>query len=178
MTKERKPKARFKITLRCDRACSYCINQCEEYRKRWKTISSPENVKWGNYRSVIISGGEPTLYFSVVSLVRKVRVIAGDQTLIYFQTNGVGLTKTMVKSFDDNIDGIGLSIHDLDEFRHMVTRWRDISKIKPIRLYVERSMYFENKEEIEGMIRGCDFHFRVWQDGESDPDEEIFLLKE
>lgn len=170
------PKARLKITLACDRNCPYCINKCKEYRQRWQEITGLDQVKWNRYRSVIISGGEPTTDMRLRDITRCLR-LTSPGTMIYLQTNGWNLTKALVKELDDSIDGIGLSIHDKDEFRHMAPRWIDISTVKPVKLYIGKKFYDDNLFDIAKLTCGGNFTVRVWKEGESDPAEEIFLLK-
>ena len=168
-------KARIKITLRCDKSCPYCINKDAEYRKKWKEIDRPDEVQWSQYRSIIISGGEPTLYWD------RLRTVAyGLRSIttcpIYLQTNGAHLTKNLIRRIDDHIDGIGYSVHSPEEFLHMKTRLKDINLIKPVRLYINKDMHFESH-----ILRNDPdlkyFAIRLWTEGEFDKDEHIFLLK-
>ena len=171
-----KPKARVKITLKCNKSCEYCINKCPEYRDRWHVITTITAVRWEKYRSIILSGGEPTLYTGLRDVARSLRIFTDGLVPIYLQTNGAKLTKKLVKDMDDDIDGIGLSIHDIGEFRHMLPRWLDILGVKPIRLYVEDS-YFNNHSSFLIDVERMGFSFRKWHAGESDPTEEIYLLR-
>ena len=170
-----KAKARLKITLACNRDCPYCINKCAEYRERWQDVSM-DDVKWGTFRSVVISGGEPTMDIRLRSIARHIRIYTDGRMLVYLQTNGYKLTKNLVRDMDDDIDGIGLSVHNFDEFLHMRARWEDILRIKPVRLYVEEIMFADRKPAFMEMV-GKGFGIRVWKAGESDPDEVVFLLK-
>jgi len=166
-----------KITLACDRACPYCINKCRDYRLRWNRIISVEGSNWKAFRTIIISGGEPTTDMRLRDIARGLRIFTDGLVPIYLQTNGWGLTKALVKDLDESIDGIGLSIHDLDEFRHMLPRWEDIARIKPVRLYVQDTMYDKALAIADPHAKEQWFKWRVWTDGEFDPDEQIFLLK-
>lgn len=173
-TIDSKPKARIKITLACDRACEYCINKCPEYRDRWVKISDTSQVKWSDFRTIIISGGEPTTDMRLRRIARDLRIFSNGTVPIYLQTNGWMLTKSLVKEMDDDIDGIGVSIHSIREFSHMIVRLADISRIKPIRLYVQDSKYHEAMDAVQQY--GHRFSWRVWMDGEFDRTEKIFLL--
>jgi len=170
-------KARLKVTLACNKKCPYCINKSKEYRSKWNTITTISEVDWTNYRSIIISGGEPTMHCGlkcVLQLVRK-----ATRSPIYLQTNGVDLTKELVSSIDTCIDGIGLSIHDIVEFKHFYTRYLDILRIKPIKLYIEDKLYYdanEDRAEFDHFVHK-DFTWRVWKAGEFDSQEDIFLYK-
>lgn len=170
-----KPKARLKITLKCTRSCPYCINGCGEYRARWKKVGDIMEVEWVDYRSIVISGGEPTMDIRLRDIARGLRIFTDGCVPIYLQTNGARLFKNLVKDMDGDIDGIGLSVHDWGEFDRMLTRWRDILRVKPVRLYVEGGMYDRHQLELDELEKGG-FGLRVWRDGESDPDEHIFLL--
>jgi len=167
-------KARLKITLACNKKCTYCINKSEEYNIKWKRISSLNQVNWDKYRSIIISGGEPTIFKDLIPILDSLRSVT--KSPIYLQTNGFGLTKKLVRAVDDYIDGIGLSIHDIGEFKHYYTRYLDILKIKPIRLYVEKEMFDHNQPAIGYAALHKDFSFRVWSEGEFDSEEDIYLL--
>lgn len=168
-----KPKARVKITLACNKNCKYCINKNKDYRDKWQEIKSVYEITWSNYRSVVVSGGEPTMSMDLINILRGIRI--STKAPIYLQTNGTLLTKQLVKEIDNLIDGIGLSIHELHEFDHLYNRFLDILKIKPIRLYIEEEKFDEfliAKWEKDG------FKIREWFDGEFDGNEKIFILKE
>jgi hypothetical protein len=175
------PKARIKLTLACDKACPYCINHDKAYRKRWKTLRDvgETSVQWYHYRTIIISGGEPTLDLRLRSVCRGLRIFAGDGPMIYLQTNGSGLTKQLVTDpdVDYSIDGIGLSIHDVEEFRHKLPRWLDIVKVKPIRLYLMHQDYPKVGEVLDNArIPREMFQWRVWEEGCLDHSEDVFLM--
>ena len=178
-----KPKARIKVTLSCNKRCPYCINKDEQYRKKWIPIKDIYSVNWSDFRSVVISGGEPTLYKryhdqseGLISIVRLLRKYILPDTTIYLQTNGYLLTKSLVKSIDDFIDGIGLSIHDLEEFDHLYPRFQDILRIKPIRLYVNENMVSEDSDMVKKWKQDG-FGIRIWREGEFDESERIFVLE-
>ena len=172
-------KYRVKVTQRCDRNCDYCINKSEEYRKKWIAVQSIYEINFDFARSIIISGGEPTvLKHKLVAICKAIRESNQDAPM-YLQTNGACLTKELVKELDNYIDGIGLSIHSWEEFEHKFTRYIDILRIKPIRLYVSRDKYGEilgspNYEQ----IMDFPFTWRIWDENEFDKDEKIFVLKE
>ena len=169
-----KPKARIKITLDCDRQCKYCINHSAAYRSKWQEIESVFDTDWSGYRTIIISGGEPTTDMRLKYIVKSLRDVTDGLIPIYLQTNGWGLTKELVREIDGDIDGIGLSIHDVAEFGHMLTRWSDIVRIKPIRLYVQDVLH-QSAMTVSGSMEPM-FTWRVWKDGDFDSNEEIFLL--
>lgn len=174
--KDPRPKCRLKITLACDRACEYCINKDKAYRGRWQKIDNVEKIPWKNYRTFIISGGEPTLDVGLESTLRTIRIYTDGLVPVYLQTNGRRLTKALVRRLDENIDGIGLSIHDLDEFRHMLTRWGDIATIKPIRLYVQDTISAAAGSFVHGAGLSDRFSWNVWHAGCADHTEDIYLL--
>ena len=91
-----KKKCRIKITLKCNKRCGYCINKNKAYRRKWKKARSWSDIPYGDYRSIVISGGEPTLVAQdVVSLASCIR--AHTDAPIYLQTNGKNLTKRLVR---------------------------------------------------------------------------------
>ena len=171
-----KPKARIKITLNCNKSCPYCINNNEQYRKKWTSIKNIYSVNWHDFRSIIVSGGEPTLYSDLTCFVSLLRKLTLPDTTIYLQTNGYFLTKDLVKSIDDSIDGIGLSIHDLEEFNHLYSRFQDILRIKPIRLYINEKMVREDSDLVKKW-RQNGFGIRIWREDEFDELEHIFILE-
>jgi len=173
-----KPKARLKITLRCNKNCSYCINNVPEYKKRWVEIVSVDQVDWNNYRTIIVSGGEPLLHDNLVEILKKLRHITHVSIPIYLQTNGTLLTKELVKSIDDYIDGIGYSVHNPNEFMHLKSRVTDIARIKPIRLYVNNITYMSDSSGFSNLdFPRFYFDLKLWNEGESDETEHIYLLK-
>lgn len=168
-----KPKARLKITLDCNKACSFCINNNQQYRDSWTRIDSIFRVDWTQFRSIVISGGEPTIVeiSHLLSIVRGLRA-SSEGACIYLQTNGLGLTKDLVRRLDDYIDGVGYSVHSIEEFKHMLTRLRDILKIKPIKLYVQLELFQKHTHTFpqEG------FTYKLWELDEFDSNEQIFVL--
>jgi len=112
----------------------------------------------------------------LISIVRLLRKYILPDTTIYLQTNGYLLTKSLVKSIDDFIDGIGLSIHDLEEFDHLYPRFQDILRIKPIRLYVNENMVSEDSDMVKKWKQDG-FGIRIWREGEFDESERIFVLE-
>lgn len=169
-----KPKARLKVTLDCNKTCSFCINNNQEYRDSWKRIEHLGKVDWKKFRSIIISGGEPTILgiTSLQQYLRYLRLSAGAEPCIYLQTNGLYLTKQLVHELDLYIDGVGYSVHSFAEFEHKLTRLRDINRIKPVRLYVNSEFYHKNRGSFP-----VDFTYKLWTKDEFDPEEEIFVLK-
>lgn len=174
-----KSRARLKLTLACDKACKYCINKDQDYQNRWVQIEDIQEVKWSDFRTIIISGGEPTMDLRLRSVCRGLRIFAGEKPMIYLQTNGSGLTKQLIMDpdVDHSIDGIGLSVHNLAEFQHMLPRWLDIVKVKPIRLYFEEGTMEDDVHEVLG-FSGAEylFQYRPWKAGCLDHSEQVFLL--
>jgi molybdenum cofactor biosynthesis enzyme MoaA len=167
-----KPKARLKVTLECNKKCSYCINKNKDYRDKWTKIDSVYDVKWQKYRSIVISGGEPLMNNSLCNILCVLRTLTPIP--IYLQTNGILLRKSFIKTLDDCIDGIGISVHNLKQFQHLYTRFKDILTVKPIKLYVEKDTVeygYTSRWIHDG------FTVREWTDGEFDKTEEIFVLK-
>lgn len=167
--------------MACNRNCPYCINKSKEYSDKWIKVKAISDIPLRDYRTVIISGGEPTRSNLLYSHLCNIKAGVDNNTPIYLQTNGYRLTKSLVKSLDNMIDGIGLSIHDVEEFGHLYTRYKDIARIKPIRLYVEDKIIW-NKEStsalfLSNLLVKDIFSFKVWKDGEFDPTEHIYVLE-
>ena len=171
----KKPKCRIKVTLKCNRNCGYCINKNEEYQRKLLPCTGLQSIDFSLYRTVIISGGEPTyLGPGILGLYAKtIRENTPLNVPIYLQTNGFALHKKLVKQIDDYIDGIGLSIHDFKEFDILRTRYKDILRIKPIRLYIQEGRI--DPIIVRGLPKDG-FTTRIWRDGEFDKTEEIYVL--
>lgn len=170
-------KARIKLTLKCNRACPYCINKCPDYREKWVKIENVNNLQWETFSSIVVSGGEPLLKPDLYFWLKGIRIRAVAPLIpIYLQTNGDLLSKEIVKEIDNFIDGIGISVHDLQHFKHLQTRFEDIARIKPIQLYVQDTMYATNKDFFTSLYGK--FSVRVWKEGEFDKNEVIYVLKE
>ena len=171
-------KARLKITLDCNRNCPYCINKVEPYKDKWMSIKNLNEVNWSHFSSVIVSGGEPLLVpeEDLIRILQHLRLITcAHISPIYLQTNGDFLTKSLVKQIDNDIDGIGISIHNLNQFKHLRTRFEDISQIKPIQLYVQDIMFNESIDFFTTLYKK--FSIRVWTEGQYDKNEIIYILK-
>lgn len=174
-----KPKCRIKITLACNRNCPYCINKSKEYSDKWIRVKSISEIPLKDYRTVIVSGGEPTISNMLYYYLCNIKAGAENNTPIYLQTNGYGLTKALIKQLDDLIDGIGLSVHDVVEFRRLYIRYEDIAKIKPIRLYIEDKMLedVKNNAYFSEVFQRHIFSIKIWKDGQFDPTEHIYVLE-
>ena len=172
-----KPKCRLKITNKCNLNCRYCINKSKEYVSKWIFINSIDEIDFSRFRSIIISGGEPTMLSEnfLLYTLECIRKKAALETPIYLQTNGILLTKDFVKKADMLIDGIGLSIHDFDMFLHLLPRYLDINRIKPIRLYIQTLIKNNNFVYVNGLDEK--FNIRWWNDGEFDSSENIFAFR-
>jgi pyruvate-formate lyase-activating enzyme len=176
-----KPKCRIKITLACNRDCTYCINRSRDYSDKWIKVKAISDIPLKDYRTVIVSGGEPTMSTMLYYHLCNIKAGVENNTPIYLQTNGYGLTKALVKDLDNLIDGIGLSVHDFGEFRHLYTRYEDINKIKQIRIYVENKAIFDEKSMdalfLKSLLEKGVFRFRIWTAGEFDSSEHIYVLE-
>ena len=74
-------KARLKVTLKCNKTCEYCINKSQEYRSKWTKISMVNEVMWKQYRSVVISGGEPLM--QKTALYELLKLLDGYDICLY-----------------------------------------------------------------------------------------------
>lgn len=79
-----KKTARVIITLKCERACSYCCNKYEKIIKQCVHINNLKPLR--GYKEVIITGGEPMLNPSrTLSIIRRIKRM-NPKALIYLYT--------------------------------------------------------------------------------------------
>lgn len=104
----------IKINTECNCACSFCVDRYgrnEEYTDVDKIANAA--IKLSDYKTIIITGGEPFIIFDkVVELATKLRK---HKDRIVLNTNGSLLSKEKVNQLNGIIDELQISIHHYDE---------------------------------------------------------------
>jgi MoaA/NifB/PqqE/SkfB family radical SAM enzyme len=107
----------IKINNACNRNCHFCVDRGGRNGKVTDVNKIATNaLKYDEYKTVIITGGEPFLDFnSVCDLAEKLR---NYKDRIVLNTNGTLLSKEKVNALNGLIDELQVSIHHYDENRH------------------------------------------------------------
>lgn len=96
---------------KCDGACAWCVEKDgfkPEARVGYSTLA--KLIREDRAESVILLGGEPTLYPDLKPLLRETR----DDKAMYLTTNGTRFNAEFVAGTLDGLAGINVSIHDSD----------------------------------------------------------------
>lgn len=99
--------ARVIITKKCNRTCHYCCNEKDGTFDDSINLNSIAGL--AGYSSVVISGGEPMLYWERVIAFAKAIREAYPHTMIYLQS------ATCTKYTDEvlqHVDGITYTVHE------------------------------------------------------------------
>jgi hypothetical protein len=108
-------KLRLLVTTKCPNKCPMCCNNS------WDFSSLPVVDRW-NYEEIMITGGEPQLFYDrVIELAKAVRVIGGLSTSVpkvYVYTSIAAWD--MVRNILCYIDGIVLTPHSQIEIERFV----------------------------------------------------------
>lgn len=107
----------IKICSACNMSCSFCVDRggrdCEKIDV--DKIAS-EAISKKDYKTVIITGGEPFLFVeSVISLCNKIRP---HKKRIVLNTNGSLLSAYIVEKLNGLIDELQVSVHHYEEKRN------------------------------------------------------------
>jgi MoaA/NifB/PqqE/SkfB family radical SAM enzyme len=97
--------ARIIITEKCNFSCSYCCNNLPEVRERFTPITYLDEMPWGNYEKVCISGGEPLLNMQRLAAV----LVRAFPRPVYLYTNGYYLTPALRDTLLSPPLGMGLA---------------------------------------------------------------------
>jgi sulfatase maturation enzyme AslB (radical SAM superfamily) len=186
---KRNPKCRIKICQRCQLNCEYCINRDDDYRETWTAVDTVGNIPLPTFRAIIVSGGEPLMHPALFSVVGDIRLRLDQQHAthvpIYLQTNGLLLTRDLArKLMCAGVDALGVSIHGVEGFGLLTRMQAIVQHVMPIRLYFSSEKLDEFQHVMgdampgAGDLQAMGFSVRVWQRGQSDPDERIYCLPE
>lgn len=107
----------IKINNVCNRCCSFCVDRGGrqgEYINVKK--NAQEAINKADYKTVIITGGEPFLNFNEV--VELATLLRKHKDRIVLNTNGSLLSEEKVLKLNGLIDELQVSIHHYDEKRN------------------------------------------------------------
>lgn len=106
----------IKICNHCNMACSFCVDRGgrDGGNINLEKIAK-EAIERTEYKTVIITGGEPFLVFD--SVIELCKLLRPHKTRIVLNTNGSLLTPEKVHSLNGLIDELQVSIHHYDESR-------------------------------------------------------------
>lgn len=107
----------IKINNVCNRCCSFCVDRGGRQGDFIDIANiAKEAIAKTDYKTVIITGGEPFLNFDeVIELAKKLRK---HKDRIVLNTNGSLLTEEKVLKLNGLIDELQVSIHHYDEARN------------------------------------------------------------
>ena len=107
----------IKINNVCNRCCSFCVDRGGRQGEyiNVKKIAQ-EAINKADYKTVIITGGEPFLNFNEV--VELATLLRKHKDRIVLNTNGSLLSEEKVLKLNGLIDELQVSIHHYDEKRN------------------------------------------------------------
>ncbi len=107
----------IKINNVCNRCCSFCVDRGGRQGEyiNVKKIAQ-EDINKADYKTVIITGGEPFLNFNEV--VELATLLRKHKDRIVLNTNGSLLSEEKVLKLNGLIDELQVSIHHYDEKRN------------------------------------------------------------
>lgn len=106
----------IKICNNCNMACSFCVDRGGRDGGNINVEKiAKEAIERNEYKTVIITGGEPFLVFD--SVVELCKLLRPHKTRIVLNTNGSSLTSEKVHLLNGLIDELQVSIHHYDESR-------------------------------------------------------------
>lgn len=110
----------IKVNDTCNRTCSFCVDKGGRSGERFDEVNveaiADKAISLGEYKTVIITGGEPFMVFDeVVRLSAKLRK---HKNRIVLNTNGSLLSKEKAEQLNGIIDELQVSIHHYDEKRN------------------------------------------------------------
>lgn len=107
----------IKINNVCNRCCSFCVDRGGRQGEyiNVKKIAQ-EAINKADYKTVIITGGEPFLNFNEV--VELATLLRKHKDRIVLNTNGSLLSEEKVLKLNGLIDELQISIHHYDEKRN------------------------------------------------------------
>lgn len=106
----------IKINSRCNRKCSFCVDWNGRNHKEIDVQKTAHNaIELKEYKTVIITGGEPFLDFDLV--IELATLLRPHKNRIVLNTNGTLLSNEKTERLNDLIDELQVSVHHFDEER-------------------------------------------------------------
>jgi len=106
----------IKICNHCNMACSFCVDRGGRDGGIVDVSAIAKSaIEKTEYKTVIITGGEPFLVFD--SVVELCKLLRQHKTRIVLNTNGSLLTAEKVQALNGLIDELQVSIHHYDKAR-------------------------------------------------------------
>lgn len=107
----------IKICNRCNMTCSFCVDRGGRDGGETDVLAIADAaIARTEYKTVIITGGEPFLVFN--SVVKLCEMLRPHKKRIVLNTNGFLLTSEKVLILNGLIDELQVSIHHYDEKRN------------------------------------------------------------
>jgi hypothetical protein len=181
-------RCKLRINDECNLACSYCPYKGPKATANWKAAKGLEDIPFGSYRCVVISGGETLLHPRIVDVCALVRTLLDDyehlvHMPLYLQTNGMLLTRKKAEALQSiGVDGLGIAIHTPVSVA-LLTRFAAIVQyVMPVRLYFNnvhsRALAINTGESLPGIndLIAMGFSVRVYEDGKFPEDEVVYRI--
>ena len=106
----------IKICNHCNMSCSFCVDRGGRDGGNVNVQKiAQEAISRTEYKTVIITGGEPFLVFD--SVIELCKLLRPHKTRIVLNTNGSLLNPESVSALNELIDELQVSIHHYDEKR-------------------------------------------------------------
>src|SRR5258707_7729612 len=128
---------RISVTDRCDFRCVYCMSENMSFLPKQDLLTLEELDRLCSafiargVRKLRLTGGEPLVRRSIMTLVRALSRHLGDGLdELTLTTNGSQLPKYAAELADRGVNGINITLDTLDaaKFR-AITRWGELDKV-------------------------------------------------
>lgn len=107
----------IKINNVCNRCCAFCVDRGGRKGENINVEKiAKEAIGFDEYKTIIITGGEPFLNFDEV--VKLATLLRPYKDRIVLNTNGSLLSKEKVSKLNGIIDELQVSVHHYDEIRN------------------------------------------------------------
>lgn len=156
---------RVLVDWKCNLSCSYCCNENPQFRPQMKPMKMDE-IEWGKYPYVCISGGEPLLFPHRIAQVAEwspcaFKVLYTNGTLWNAQTADylIGL----------GIKAVNVGLHQPESFDKL------IGKISRLAYGKDLSVRFHVWSRYERLVKKFQLHdteFKFWEMDDCDRDNE------
>ena len=172
-----KKECRILITTECNLSCSYCCNLIPAEQAKIKMSTLPQILEMG-YEVIKITGGEPFL------AVRRLRKIAFEfhklnpRPLIYVYTNmslGSIYKAAYAIAISGLIDGINISIHNVDNISIVKKAIKYMHGLVSIRLHIQDIRYDEIRKYLELELLEK-VNVKTWTLNKCDVDEDRYII--